>query len=67
MATLLAALASAKLSSQTSRSTPDGLVLLHKVQDALGGADRLAAVRDFEETILAQAWDARGAPLGERM
>src|SRR5688572_29674122 len=65
VATLLAAFASANLSSQTSRSTPEGLVLLHKVQDALGGADRLAAVRDFEETILAQAWDTRGAPLGD--
>jgi hypothetical protein len=65
VATVLAAFASANLSAQTSRSTPEGLVLLHKVQDALGGAKRLAAVRDFEETILAQAWDARGTSLGD--
>ena len=65
VATVLAAFASANVSSQTSRSTPEGLLLLHKVQDALGGAKRLAAVRDVEETILAQAWDARGTPLGD--
>jgi hypothetical protein len=51
--------------SQTSRSTDDGLQLLHKLQDALGGAARIAAVRDFEETIRAEAWDASGAALGE--
>ena len=65
VAALLAAVASQNLSSQAPRSTEDGLVLLRKVQDALGGATRLAAVRDFEELILAQAWDARGTPLGD--
>jgi len=65
VAIALAAFASENLSSQTSRSTPDGLVLLHKMQDALGGAKRLGAVRDFEETILAQAWDSGGTPLGD--
>jgi hypothetical protein len=61
VASFLAAFAS----SQTSRSTREGLALLHKLQDALGGAERIAAVRDFEETIRAQAWDASGASLGE--
>jgi len=49
--------------SQTSE--PGGLRLLHRMQDALGGATRIAAVHDFEETIRAQAWDAAGTPLGE--
>ncbi|HET6371804.1 MAG TPA: hypothetical protein VFG76_00715, partial [Candidatus Polarisedimenticolia bacterium] len=46
-------------------STQDGLQLLGKMQDALGGVDRIAAVRDLEETIRAEAWDANGAALGE--
>lgn len=47
------------------RSTEEGLRLLHDMQNALGGAKRIAAVRDFEETIRAEARDARGASLGE--
>jgi len=47
------------------RSTAEGLRLLHNLQDALGGADKIAAVQDFEETIRAEAWDASGAALGE--
>lgn len=43
----------------------DGQRLLHRLQDALGGANRIAAVRDFEETIRAQAWDSAGTSLGE--
>jgi hypothetical protein len=65
VASFLVAFASENLSSQSSRSTQEGLLLLHKLQDALGGAKRIAAVRDFEETIRAEAWDASGAPLGE--
>jgi len=53
------------LSSQPSQSSPEGLRLLHKLQDALGGAKRIAAVLDFEETIRAQAWDSNGGALGE--
>jgi hypothetical protein len=64
---VLAALTSENLSSQASpqRSSPEGLALLHKLQDALGGAKQIAEVRDFEETILAQAWDSRGTALGD--
>ena len=29
------------------RSSPEGLLLLHKMQDALGGAKRIAAVHDL--------------------
>jgi len=64
-AALLAAGPVAPLSSQSSRSTPDGLRLLHRMQDALGGAGRIAAVQDLEETVRAVAWDSSGASLGE--
>jgi len=64
-AALLTACASEPLSSQPSRSTQEGLRLLHRMQAALGGADRIAAVRDLEETIRAEAWDSSGAALGE--
>lgn len=65
LAGLLTACVSASPSSQTARSTPEGLVLLHKLQDALGGATRIAAVQDFDETIRGEAWDAAGTSLGE--
>jgi hypothetical protein len=35
------------------------------MQDALGGATRIAAVRDFEETIRAQSWDSKGTLIGQ--
>jgi len=53
------------LQASPQRSTPDGLQLLHRLQDGLGGAQKIAAVHDFEETIRAEAWDARGGALGE--
>jgi hypothetical protein len=42
----------------------DGVALLHKMQQALGGADKIAAVRDFDETVSAQTFNAQGAPTG---
>jgi hypothetical protein len=67
LASFLPAFASDNLPPQASseRSTQEGLLLLHKVQDGLGGAKRIAAVHDFDETIRAQAWDGSGGPLGE--
>jgi hypothetical protein len=67
VATVLPAVALANLPQQATpqRSEPDGLRLLHQLQDAVGGAKRIAALRDFEETIRADAWDARGGSLGE--
>ena len=44
---------------------PERLATSHLLQDALGGAKKIAAVRDFEETIRAEAWDANGGALGE--
>jgi hypothetical protein len=35
------------------------------MQTALGGAKAIAAVRDLEETIRAEAWDSNGTSLGE--
>jgi hypothetical protein len=47
------------------RPMQEGLALLHEMQDALGGAKNLAAIRDFEETVRAAAWDSTGASLGD--
>lgn len=44
----------------------DGLPLFHKMQDALGGANRIAAVRDFEELVLGESWNGNtGRSMGE--
>lgn len=51
--------------ASTQQSTQDGLLLLRKMQDALGGAGSIVAVRDYEETIRAEAWDAAGTALGD--
>lgn len=64
---LLPSFASNGLAPQASARTSDaeGLRLLHQLQNALGGAARIAAVRDFEEVIRAEAWDSNAASLGE--
>lgn len=51
--------------ASSERSTQEGLLLLHKMQDAVGGAKKIAAIVDYDETIRAEAWDESGAPLGE--
>ena len=38
----------------------DALRSFHKMQDALGGAEKLAAARDFEQTQSAESFDANG-------
>jgi len=44
----------------------DGLQLFHRMQKALGGAQRIAAIRDFEQTVRAEAWNGNtGRSLGE--
>ena len=48
---------------QTSRR--EGLQLLHKMQTALGGAEKIAAIYDYEETVRAEALDINGTRLGE--
>lgn len=54
--------------SPSSRPAPSGEAaeLLHRLQEALGGADTLAAVRDFDQTVRGVAFDGRtGQRVGE--
>lgn len=49
----------------TSASAQDALQLLHQMQEALGGPEKIAAIRDFEELVHAQTWNNDGKPNGE--
>jgi hypothetical protein len=50
----------------SSVSSQDGMPLFRKMQDALGGADRIAAIRDFEELVRAESWNGNtGQSIGE--
>jgi hypothetical protein len=42
----------------------DGLRLFHKMQTALGGAEKIASIRDFEECVRAETWDNEGKAHG---
>jgi hypothetical protein len=42
----------------------DGLHLFHQMQTALGGAEKIASVRDFEQIVRAETWDNEGKPHG---
>jgi len=66
LASVLTAVAAQKEPSRpsTERSSQEGLSLLHRMQDGLGGATRIAAVRDLDEVIRAEAWDSNGGALG---
>jgi hypothetical protein len=55
----------AQTGGEPHMSSPEGLALLHKMQAALGGADKLAGANDFEETVKAQIWNNAGTPTGE--
>lgn len=46
-------------------SSLQGLALLHKMQAALGGTDKLAGANDFDKTVKAQIWNNAGMPTGE--
>src|ERR1051326_3967209 len=44
----------------------DGLLLFHKMQNALGGSRKIAAIRDFEQSVRAESWNGNtGQSLGE--
>jgi hypothetical protein len=43
----------------------DGLQLFHKMQKALGGADKIAAIREFEQQVRAQSWNGNTGRLIE--
>src|SRR2546423_11739753 len=53
------------LLSCSALSGQDALQLFHKMQTALGGAEKIASVRNFEESVRADAWYSNGRPLGE--
>ena len=42
----------------------DGRTLFRKMQDALGGAERIAAVQDFEQCVRGDTWGNNGRPRG---
>lgn len=42
----------------------DALELLHKMQQALGGADKIAGIRDFEQSVHAETWDNNEKRIG---
>ncbi len=50
--------------SCSQSSGQDALQLFHKMQTALGGAEKIASIRDFEQTVHANAWDYSGNPMG---
>jgi hypothetical protein len=45
-------------------SGQDALQLFHKMQTALGGVERIGSIRDFDESVRAEAWYNDGRPLG---
>lgn len=47
-----------------SMRSQDAIGLFHKMQEALGGADRIASIKDFEQTLRAERWNADGASNG---
>jgi hypothetical protein len=64
--TCFAALAIGLLFLCSSAFSQDGLPLFRKMQDALGGADRIAAIRDFEQVIHAESFNGNtGQSIGE--
>jgi hypothetical protein len=53
------------LLSQSPAGAQDGLQLLHKMQTALGGSERIASIRDYEESVQAETWNNEGKQNGE--
>jgi hypothetical protein len=45
-------------------SPQDAIQLFHKMQVALGGADKIASIQDFEGIVRADAWHEDGRPMG---
>jgi outer membrane lipoprotein-sorting protein len=44
----------------SAASAQDGLELFHKMQEAMGGAEKIAAIRDYEDLVHAQTWNYEG-------
>ena len=49
----------------SSTSAQDPAELFHKMQNALGGAEAIAAIRDYEELVRAVTWNNEGKLNGE--
>lgn len=59
-------LSASVFSRDSSVSSPEGLRLFHKMQEALGGADKIAAIRDCEQQVRAESWNGNtGQSIGE--
>src|SRR6476659_1209504 len=65
LSVVLAGVLAASFAQSSKESSQEGMLLLHKMQNALGGAKKIARVHDYDETISAVAWDSRGVALGE--
>jgi len=48
-----------------TRAQDSGVVLLHKMQSALGGADKIAAIHDLDWTVQADAFEHDGKSIGQ--
>jgi hypothetical protein len=63
---VVAAVSSVVPAQPQARQAQDGRVLFLKMQNALGGADRIAGVRDYEEHVRAEAVNGNtGQSMGE--
>jgi hypothetical protein len=63
---IVVSLALASVCLCSSAFSQDGLSLFRKMQDALGGADRIAAIRDFEQDVRAESLNGNtGQSIGE--
>ena len=49
----------------SSACAQDGTELLHRMQQALGGADKIASIRDLDESVHAQTWHEDGSARGD--
>jgi len=63
---IVASLVIASVCLSVSVFSQDGLPLFRKMQDALGGAEAIAAIRDFEQDVRAESWNGNtGQSVGE--
>src|SRR5215472_16437694 len=49
----------------TAFAQDPAIALFHRMQNALGGADKIASIQDFEQRVTASTWNNSGKPVGE--
>jgi hypothetical protein len=49
----------------SSASAQDGTALFHRMQQALGGAEKIASIHDVDELVHAQTWHEDGSARGD--